>query len=340
MFSKYTKIGQFRQLLQTIHSMASYAGKDENGDPVYKSTEETELPVLELSGTVKLHGTNAAIGYNPNKGIWCQSRSQIVTDGHYGFVDFVKQRKDDINIMMASLWSNVLEYQENLDSVYVYGEWAGKGIQSGVAISQLEPSFYIFDIKVKLIDDNEESIWIDPGYFRFPSIDKVYNIADFEQYRVVLDVANPELCSKQIESLVHKVDQKCPVAAYFGIDGHGEGIVWTTTYKNQRLICKTKGDSHKRGGPTGKKTKVELSPAELDSINEFVDYALTKDRYNQCISEVFTDGFVTDDGFGKVIKWMINDIMTEEEDVIIKNMLSKRAVSAEIVTRLKSMFWR
>lgn len=337
MFSKYTKIGQFRQFLQTIHKMASYAGNDENGDPIYRPIEDCELPQnLQLYGTVKLHGTNAAIGYNPNKGIWCQSRSRIVTDGHYGFVDFVKQRKDAIDIMMASLplWSDLFLPEENLDSVYVYGEWAGKGIQSGVAISQLDPAFYIFG--TKYIFENGEHIWIRPV---FPHIDKIYDITDFGTYTLSLNVGDPQPCVDAIDKLVDQVDAECPVAKKLGISGHGEGIVWTTYYKNQHLMFKTKGDSHKRGGPTGKQTKVELSPAELDSVREFVDYSLTKDRYMQGIAEIFPDGFVTDDGFGKLIKWVINDIMTEEQDVIVKNMLNKKVVSAEIVTRLKKMFW-
>lgn len=57
---------------------------DEIRAMAYKTVETTkvDMPVVEFTGTVKLHGTNGAIcGYGSGGDIWCQSRKNILKGG-------------------------------------------------------------------------------------------------------------------------------------------------------------------------------------------------------------------------------------------------------------------
>jgi hypothetical protein len=47
------------------------------------------LPTLKFTGTVKLHGTNAAIVYQQNVGHWYQSRNRVITsiNDNFGFAE-------------------------------------------------------------------------------------------------------------------------------------------------------------------------------------------------------------------------------------------------------------
>lgn len=56
---KYPSIEQFRNVIKTVRFNHDFQGKDENGNPIYQHKEN--YPTLKFQGTVKLHGTNAAI---------------------------------------------------------------------------------------------------------------------------------------------------------------------------------------------------------------------------------------------------------------------------------------
>jgi hypothetical protein len=59
------------------------------------------------------------------------------------------------------------------ETVSIYGEWAGRGIQAGVGISQLEKKFYIFGVKISPFDDSLPAYWIDSDIFDLKKYDEV-----------------------------------------------------------------------------------------------------------------------------------------------------------------------
>jgi hypothetical protein len=78
-FRKFPSIGQYSNLVKNVRSWAKY--------------NECPMPVLRFKGTTKLHGTNAAVGYNPTtKELWAQSRERVITyeDDNAGFAAFVE----------------------------------------------------------------------------------------------------------------------------------------------------------------------------------------------------------------------------------------------------------
>ncbi len=50
----FPSIGQYRQVIKAVNERASYAGRDEAGEPIYKMPT-APLPVLPYVGTIKLH---------------------------------------------------------------------------------------------------------------------------------------------------------------------------------------------------------------------------------------------------------------------------------------------
>lgn len=337
---KFPKIEQFRNVIASLNRRFSFVGIDENGEPIYDPY--LEKPTLTFTGTVKLHGTNAAVSFNSKNGLWTQSRNNAFTldkhDSHFGFTFFVNQHR----ILFKNMFHEIaLQNDINYDelTVTIYGEWAGKGIQKGVAISELDKAFYIFGVKVSKLNDPEyKSWWIDHSQLRFPDSDKIFNIFEFENYSIDVDFNNPQLVSNQLAEITNKVEQECPVAKHFGVSGIGEGVVWSVEYDGNKHSFKVKGEKH---SVSKVKTLAPVDAEKLNSIQEFVDYACTENRVKQAMGEVFSspDEYSTKKT-GDVLRWIINDIMAEEMDVMTKNGLTPKDVNKHISTKARQIFFK
>jgi hypothetical protein len=89
----FPEIGQYRNAIRPVKERAQYTGKNADGSSNYDAL--LPMPTLSYSGTVKLHGTNAAVCLNRTNGdIWFQSRERIITyaDDNMGFVRENKPR--------------------------------------------------------------------------------------------------------------------------------------------------------------------------------------------------------------------------------------------------------
>ena len=73
---KWPSIGQYREVVRNIERRARFAGVDERGEPIINIA--ADYPTLEFVGTVKLHGTNAAVVIGDGEH-WFQSRERIIT---------------------------------------------------------------------------------------------------------------------------------------------------------------------------------------------------------------------------------------------------------------------
>ena len=77
-----------------------------------------------------------------------------------------------------------------INGVFIFGEWAGGSIQKKVAISNIEKSFFIFDVKI-VPEDGSESYHLPSDYLRNKER-RIYNIEDFETYEIEIDFNQPE----------------------------------------------------------------------------------------------------------------------------------------------------
>ena len=230
---KFPSIEQFRTVVATVLRQFNYVGLDENGDAIYDTTKAK--PTLTFKGTVKLHGTNAAVSYNTTGGLWAQSRENIITveKDNAGFAFFVESNKDVFNKVFREIQEQTnVSYEHN--TVTVYGEWCGGNIQKGVGITNLPKSLFIFGVKVSPIVANEEELkdkpayWVDYDYLESPE-NNIFNIDHFPTYSIDIDFNMPQLVQNQLSELTIAVEDECPVAKAFGFS------VWenNTAYEDE-----------------------------------------------------------------------------------------------------------
>ena len=159
---KFPSIDQFRTVVSNINRQYNFVGLDENGEAIYDPS--LPKPTLKFKGTVKLHGTNAGVSFNEESGMWAQSRENIITPEHdnAGFAFFAHSHETEFLRMFFDVAT-----KENIDvdknTISIYGEWVGKGIQKGVGISNIEKSFFIFGVKITPHTETEEESGANPS---------------------------------------------------------------------------------------------------------------------------------------------------------------------------------
>ena len=116
----FPSIVQFRNIIKSVRDNCDY-----NNIP---------YPIIRFHGSVKIHGTSSAVGYNKTTGeMWCQSREQIITvdKDNAGFAFFVESNKAYFKRGLVYL----AEYlPEGYDKVLLFGEFAGGSIQKNVEV--------------------------------------------------------------------------------------------------------------------------------------------------------------------------------------------------------------
>ena len=105
-------------------------------------------------------------------------------------------------------------------------------------------------------------------------------------------------------------DENKKVVKEEDLNSVGEGIVWTGIWKQKQYRFKVKGEKH---SVTKVKKLAEVDLVKLKSIDEFIEYAVTKNRVEQGVNEVQAKD---DKDTGMVIRWVIQDVIKEELDAM------------------------
>jgi hypothetical protein len=340
-FVGFPKIGQFRNVVQGLTMHERYAGRDETGEPIYDSNRL--LPKLVFNGTVKLHGTNAGFGlYNDE--VWFQSRTSVITPvkDNAGFAAAFSGA-DKLSYIKQTLEG--LKNQHNVDDdkvVVMFGEWCGGSIQKGVALNQLDKRFVLFGIRVVGHERNDDGNYTYDEWLPISGVSNheigFYNVEDYERYELSVNLNDPKASLNSIENLVKAVEAECPFSKAFGISGLGEGIVWTTLHKGTRYAFKTKGEKHAN---VRQKKPASVDPEKVNNVAEFISYSVTENRLNQAIEQVFTTQSIEPSikGTGLFLKWLVNDIVTEEIDTLSANGLCAKDVNGSISKAARTWFF-
>lgn len=344
-FKKYPSTNQFSGAVKHVRDHCKY--------------HNLPLPTLKVSGSVKLHGTNAAIGFNEND-VWFQSRENLITyeKDNAGFATWGTQNLDILKEIYSIIVSeNNLEH----DAFYIFGEWFGGNIQQGVALSQLNVKkfgifkmiFVKFKTKIvkKLIDgvdieeevNADETYEIDPCNFHSRINTLLPNVVVIDYIvppvEVTIDFENPHLVQNQLLELVLGVEKECPVGKYFGFSGIGEGLVFSCNEVDWFPRFKCKGELH---SASKVKTVRELTSAEIASKAnsvEFVEYACTENRLKQGIDKLVEMGLTVDiKSMGAYLKWVGQDILKEEMDVLIESKIERGDVMPAIANKARNWF--
>lgn len=321
---KYPSTGQFRNAAKFLQ---------------HNTPAGSLVPVV---GTVKIHGTNGSLVMTETHDIFCQSKSRVLDthNDNSGFCNYMQEQP------LTALFDQFITiYQKHYGKlppfpIEIAGEWAGKGIQKGVAVSEVDKFFTIFGFRVGCEEDNGGKLigWLPNHKFMDVKLhdSRIYNAYDFGCYQVTINTAMPQLATERLQELTLEVEKECPVGKYFGVEGVGEGIVWTPVddalADNPGSWFKVKGQKH---SVSKVKTLASVDPEKLRSIQEFVDYAVTENRLEQGLQEVGLDMKRT----GQFIGWVNKDIYKEEQDVLEANGLTMKEVGNLLSQKAREFYF-
>lgn len=318
---KFTEIRQYRHIIEEIQFDHDYKGKDENNKPIYIHT--SDYPILSFKGTVKLDGTNSSIVKYSDNTYKFQSRERELS-----------LEQDNMSFMTEIIKTDYKKLFDNIvfnDYCAIYGEWCGRGIQKGMAISKLPHMFVIFAVNI----DGEYKNIENYSHLKIES-QNIFNILQFQTFDICIDFNNPALSQGKLTELTDNIEKRCPVGAYFGVDGEGEGIVWTCYYKNKKYSFKTKGKKHQSS-----KTKnlVPTSVENIENINKFIEYSVTENRLKQGISKMKELNIPLEtESTSEYLRWVYNDIIKEETDAIKKNNIDTKKLGKYISIKARK-YW-
>lgn len=344
-FYKFPSIEAFKSIAIHIKKNCEYHGKP--------------LPKVTFRGTVKLHGTNAAVVYSPSGEVYPQSRSRVLQpekgDDNAGFGQYVLKNKEFFKEKFQAF-----KRETNIDisddqSVVFYGEWCGNGIQKNVGINQLSKRFVLFAIaianKIEPKSDGNDTVyrWIDPDIFcnfvclRKSEENDFYVISDYGVFTKVIDFSDVANSVEEINGWVFDVEKECPVSRGMGATAEngsmiGEGIVFSGQFNGETLRFKAKGEEHKN---EGKKTqKIKVAPEVHSALKAFIDEKVDEGRLDQAIEYVFTQNGKEPDrkGTGEFLSWIVNDVLKEEMDEIVASNFDIKQVKNEVSTKARIWF--
>jgi len=331
---KYPSIEQFRNIVADVNRHYNFVGLDENGVAIYDHTKQK--PTITFVGTVKLHGTNACVSGNYGDGLWFQSRDRIISSlsDNAGFAFYGESNKDIFFNMLKEI-ANKFNIDLNLNTISIFGEWAGSSIQKNVGITNLPKSFFIFGIKITPhVETDEErknnpAYWVDHIGFKNEDA-RIFNINDYKTFEIDIDFNRPESVQNKIIEMTLSVEDECPVAKAFGFPNTiGEGIVFSyLNDKGQKISFKSKGTKHASGSKV--KTLKPVDDVRIAKLQELADKITPIWRLEQIMTSTFdllNGGQIDIKRMGEYLKNLMSDIVKEELDIIIENGFEIKDVS-------------
>ncbi len=261
-------------------------------------------------GKIKLHGTCSGVEVTHDS-VTPMSRSQFLSP--------------DEGIDNAGFGKWVIEHFHHFididvapdSTLVIYGEWCGKGIQSGVAASQLSGKIWaVFGAKliygdvIEFINEPQRLSEIVSG------IPDTYVLPWMENSEIIIDWASSadelERAIQPINDLVSHVEACDPwILENFGIRGVGEGVVYYPVGNNvedfKNLAFKAKGEKHK---VVATKNAVVVSATVAKSCEDFAKLVLAPARLQQGIDAIGATTFEMSK-IGNFLKWCHQDVEKE-----------------------------
>jgi hypothetical protein len=320
-------IPQFAQVYKQIQHDTAFCGIDEHGNAIRDWTKP--LPILVFSGTEKLHGTNAAIGFSRDGERWFQSRERILSldKDNAGFMNWGIENKVLINIVKRA----VGDYLDDLpyDDFIVYGEWCGANIQPQVALSKMEKQFIVFGIKVRYGGEEE---WMIDEDVEDCLKGILLTIFEFSNWSVEIDFNNPDEAINQMVAITNEVELKSPIGIAHDVDGIGEGVVW----KCGDYIFKVKGKLH---SASHVKELIAVDIEKVRSVQEFVDKVVSNNRLTQGLDYLREMAIPANNkAIGPFINWIKGDCIKEELELLEESGLVVEDVVKAISIKAKDFF--
>lgn len=268
---------------------------------------------IQYKAKVKLHGTNAGIQIHEDGTIIAQSRETLLVNGadNDGFAKWVETKKEEL---------------QSLRGYCVFGEWCGKGIQSGVAASEIPTKFFaVFGI----LELGTGKFFAEPRKLqglceKIPSF-HILPWASWSTRRSDISIEiNWQNTAEALEETTAKINKEIEaieacdpwVEATFGVKGTGEGLVFypmvaleKEDYKLFENLCfKAKGEKHRVVKSSGAAT---VNPETAANAQEFVKLVLTEARLNQ--GAATTSPEFDKKKTGVFVTWILGDVQKETQ---------------------------
>lgn len=296
--------------------------------------------VVHYGAKIKLHGTNGAVRVD-KYGVHAQSRSRDITPDadNAGFAAWVMSNE--------SLWLHTSH--ADAPTITFFGEWAGKGIQKGDAVTKLDQKyFFIFAVQIG------DSMITTPADIEelIPDLDDVIVLPWDTVFETVVDFNKPEECQAFADLLNEQVDhigeQDPFIYGIFGVEGPGEGWVVSPicnpgedpleggldVYWYNVLAFKVKTEAHM----VQKTKKAASKDIEVpEGVFEFVQMFVTEARCVQAVTEG-CGGAVLPEGTGNFLKWIGQDIKKESEVELADAGLEWKDVSKYVTKAARAWY--
>jgi hypothetical protein len=313
----YPSIPTFLNFLRAFQAKCDLVGVDDNGDPVYN---HITYPTLDFKVTLKVGGTNMSIVWKDNQWHY-QSRDMLLDVNDYsGFKTYMSKytkNLDDLHDIVKSKYPNS-------DIITIYGEWCGKGIPEKASISKTEgKKWIIFGLQIDdvFVDNFEE--------LQDNSIN-IYNILQFPTYETMIDFDSfppmyweSKVIPAAIQEFTDKYATNCPIAKHFGVEGIGEGLVFTN---EEYGSFKVKTTSYGKG-------EIEVQQKEKTTnpiLDNFVEEVCTNSRMEQFANKLLLEqGNLSPKQMKTFFTLVIEDIKKEE---IVPTINWEQAVQATLRT--------
>lgn len=308
--------------------------------------EEDKLPeIMEIEGTVKLHGMHADIVFDLQdpSNTQFQSRNRVCEpneDQHGWPVQIssnpaaLRYLKDEI--VSAFKWNNPLEEIDVAFPVIVAGEWIGENVQRDVGIAELTTRFVILSMSIN-------GQWQKDADYRNVRAEKaaIYNIFSCGSQIVRFDTSNinesnPALF--ELQRLADMVEKCCPFAAANDIqNGRGEGIVWkpgiSEARSNPRCWLKTKGPSHDQDNRIDA-VRIAVNRNRNANLAEAVTRWVNPRRAQQGFEYLLEmNMYPTRESLEAYIEWILKDVLREERLEV--GMIQRRVGITEKTVKAK-----
>jgi len=312
---KYPSIEQYRNAIADIQKLTrSRLGKrDEHGELIEGQIKAWTFPTVEFSGSVKLHGTNAAVVIRDDT-VEYQSRNRVLTTDYdnAGFAAWASQHEDQWKSIGKNLGGHII----------IFGEWCGGSIQSNVALTGLPLMFVVFEAW------HIDGLFIDIDSLRGHLPEQTFLVTQFPTWKMTIDIENPQFSQNDLVEITNAVEAECPVGKHFGVSGIGEGVVWSADVYGQRVRFKVKGREHSTHHV---KVLAAVDVERVGTLNDFVANALTPSRLDQGLDYLREQGLpITLQSTGDFIRWIIGDVFKEDADIIAASGLNEVDVRKRI----------
>lgn len=326
-FIPFPSVDNYKNMLKSVHRVnkREFSHVGDNGEPVFHQPEVTKL---EFEGTVKIHGTNAAVVLWGDDYVMSQSRTRFtsIEKDNHGWAAWVNACGD---LYWQELLGGFMPQGEHT-AVVLYGEWSGGHIQKGVGVTGMEKAFIpvalrsvVFDPEHPNVVEKAQSLWLEDDFamLDFPEDGKrIFHVDDFGIFNLTIDLEqDPKVGFDAAMAMALGVEEQCPVSKSLNPTNEnqtGEGVVFRCLnpgFESSNFWFKVKGEKHQRGsGSRSVKQSVPLNNEQKSARDEFIKIAVTNDRLLQGIESLKESAKdVTIKSTDIYIGWVCKDILKE-----------------------------